>query len=106
MGIFDLFKTRDINEGVEEYKNTEGAVLIDVREADEFRSGHIPGAKNIPLSTIGNAESLLPDKEKTLFLYCLSGGRSGQACSYLKGKGYTDVKNIGGIGSYSGEIEK
>ena len=39
-----------INKGIREYRNTPGAVLIDVREPDEFRSGHIPGAINMPLS--------------------------------------------------------
>ena len=42
----------NINKGIEEYKNTEGAVLVDVRETDEFESGHIPGAVNLPLSKI------------------------------------------------------
>jgi len=40
----------NINKGLEEFKSTPGAVLVDVRELDEFASGHIPGAVNLPLS--------------------------------------------------------
>ena len=40
----------NINKGLEEYRATSGAILVDVREADEFRSGHIPSAVNVPLS--------------------------------------------------------
>lgn len=48
MGLFDLFAGVDINKGVEECQATEGAVLIDVRGADEYRQGHIPGAVHSP----------------------------------------------------------
>lgn len=52
MGLFNLFAGVDINKGVEECRATEGAVLIDVRGADEYRQGHIPGAINIPLDGV------------------------------------------------------
>ena len=45
MGLLDALKQVDINEGVEEYKNTKGAVLVDVRTPDEYRQGHIAGSK-------------------------------------------------------------
>lgn len=48
MGLFDLFAGADINKGVEECHATEGAVLIDVRGADEYRQGHIPGPSTFP----------------------------------------------------------
>ena len=47
-----MFLLANINKKLEEYRNTSGAVLVDVREVDEFRSGHIPGAINQPLSNI------------------------------------------------------
>ena len=47
MGFFDLFKKTDINEGVVAYKNTKNAVLLDVRSAEEYAQGHIPGSRNI-----------------------------------------------------------
>lgn len=72
---------------------------------DEYRSGHVPGARNVPLSTMATAD--LPDDLHTpLFVYCLSGKRSSRAEAYLKNEGYTNVKNIGGINSYKGKIEK
>ena len=42
----------NINRGLGEYRTTSGAILVDVREANEFATGHIPGAVNAPLSTI------------------------------------------------------
>ena len=42
----------NIYKGLEEYRTTPGAILVDVREADEFKIGHIPGAVNEPLSTV------------------------------------------------------
>ena len=93
---------RNINKGLQEYMATPGAVLVDVREVDEFKTGYIPGAVNAPLSMI--TSSNLP-KDKPLFLYCLRGTRSKQAAEILKRMGYT-VKSIGGISGYRGAIEK
>ena len=83
----------NINRGLEEFRSTSGALLVDVREPDEFASGHIPGAVNAPLSMITSVN--LP-KEKALFLYCLRGTRSMQAAGILKRMGFR-VKSIGGI---------
>ena len=91
-----------INKGIREYRNTPGAVLIDVREPDEFRSGHIPGAINMPLS---GSHNLSFHKDTPLYLYCLRGSRSLKASVILKGQGYTNVKSIGGITGYKGEKE-
>ena len=93
----------NINKGVEECRATEGAQLIDVREADEFASGHIPGAVNIPLSRIQDCSF---PAETPLFTYCLMGSRSARAAGALKKLGYQSVKNIGGINRYKGELEK
>ncbi|MEY4361348.1 MAG: hypothetical protein RL391_654 [Actinomycetota bacterium] len=72
----------------------DGARLIDVRETDEYESGHVPGAENWPLSsltsdfaTIGAASNLL--------VICRSGGRSANACEFLSQKGFT-VTNVDG----------
>ena len=98
-----FFNRTSINDAVEECRNTPDAVLLDVREVDEFRSGHIPGAVNIPLSAVNQVT--LP-KEKPLYVYCLRGTRSKQAVSCLKRMGYQNVKSIGGIASYKGQVEK
>ena len=52
MGLFDLFAGPDINVGVQEWKASKGAVLLDVRSADEHGQGHIPGSVNVPLNRI------------------------------------------------------
>ncbi len=98
-----LFKREDINAGVEECRSTPGAVLLDVREADEFRAGHIPGAVNLPLSRIGQTDL---DKNAPIFAYCLRGTRSRQAVSALARMGYAQVKSVGGITRYRGKLER
>ena len=92
----------NINKGLEEYRAAANAVLIDVREADEFAAGHIPGAVNVPLSEI--TASALP-KDRPLFFYCLRGARSRRAVRILRQKGFTQVKSIGGIAAYQGQLE-
>ena len=79
-----MFLFGNINKGLDEYKSTPGAILVDVREADEFASGHIPGAVNAPLSTINKTS--LP-RTAPLFLDCLRGTRSKRAMGILKGMG-------------------
>ena len=91
---------------MEEFRATPGARLIDVRTPGEYAGGHIPGAANVPLQQISAIVSEAPDKSTPLFVYCLSGGRSAQAAAALKRAGYGDVRNIGGIGSWNGEVER
>ena len=96
-----FFNRTNINSAVEECRNTPGAVLLDVREAEEFDSGHIPGAVNVPLSAI---HSISIPKTGTLFVYCLRGTRSKRAVNILKRMGYS-ARSIGGIVSYKGQTE-
>ena len=77
--------------------------LMDVREDDEFKSGHIPGALSIPLSRI---DTITIPKDKPLYVYCLRGTRSKRAAHALKRMGYANVKSIGGIATYTGSIER
>ncbi len=94
MSIFQLFgKRMSLEEGLEKAKSTPDAVILDVRTEQEYRSGHVPGSKNIPLDKI---ETISIPKNQPLFVYCLSGARAGRACSILEKKGYT-ATNIGGI---------
>ncbi len=106
MGFFDFLKGPDINEGVKEYRETNGAVLIDVRTPEEYRESHIPESMNIPLQSINKVTRIIDDKSIPIFVHCLSGARSRQATNILKQLGYTNVKNIGGISSYKGKIER
>ena len=105
MGIFDFFKHPDINQGVQEYKNAAGAVLLDVRTPQEYREGHIPGSQNVPLQQLDKVEEVTENKDIVLYVYCHSGARSRQAVSLLQAMGYTNVHNIGGITAYSGKVE-
>ena len=106
MGFFDLLKQNDINQGVKDYHNIPGAVLLDVRTPQEYREGHIPGSKNLPLQTIDKVDSIVENKDTVLYVYCHSGARSRQAASLLQYMGYSNVTNIGGITAYSGKVER
>ena len=74
----------------------QGALVVDVRSAEEHRSRHLPGAVNIPL---GELQESLPrrvtDKNQVLLLHCRSGTRSGIAKRQLKGMGYQNAFNLG-----------
>ena len=106
MGFFDLFRQPNINQGVADYHNTPGAILLDVRTPQEYREGHIPGSKNVPLQTIDKVASIAENKDTALFVYCYSGARSRQATAMLQHMGYTNVQNIGGIAAYQGKVER
>lgn len=106
MGFLDIFKRADINAGVELYRQTKDAVLLDVRGSDEYKEGHIPDSINLDVRHIKDAPSVVKEKQTPLFVYCYSGARSSQAVSALKSMGYTNVTNIGGIAGYHGEIRR
>lgn len=71
-----------------------GAVIIDVRSAEEFSSGHNPNSQNIPLDLL-NAKSSELVKDKTYILCCASGTRSGMALGIMKKNGFKSVVNGG-----------
>ena len=105
MGVFNFLRGPDINQGVKEYGETGGALLLDVRTPQEYRAGHIPGSKNIPLQELDRISAAAGGKNVPLFVYCRSGARSRQAVSALQHMGYQHVKNIGGICAYTGKVE-
>ncbi len=72
-----------------------GSLVIDVREPDEYESGHIPGAILVPLSTVLSNTSEFQSDE-TVYVVCRSGGRSMQACEILHEAGITNVANVAG----------
>ena len=82
-------------------------LILDVRRADEFAAGHIPGAINVANESIGTDEiPELPDKDQLILVYCRSGNRSKQAAQKLAALGYTNIVEFGGIMDWPGEIEK
>ena len=98
-----LFSKNDINDGIAEYQNTPGAILVDVRESSEYLSGHIPGAVNLPLSRIREIDA---DLDTPIFVHCLRGPRAAKAADVLRLMDYENVKRIGGIAAYKGVLEK
>ena len=81
-------------------------LLIDVREPVEFKSGHIPGAKNIPLSQIHGRLQEIP-KDRKLLLYCRSGMRSRSAAKILLKHQHKELAHLGGgITAWRGKITK
>ena len=106
MGFLDFLRQPDINKGIMEYRDAKGAILLDVRTPQEYREGHIPGSKNVPLQTIDKISSVADNENIPLFVYCYSGARSRQAVAMLQHMGYNNVQNIGGIAAYSGKVER
>ena len=71
-----------------------GALLLDVREDDEWEAGHAPAAVHVPMGQIVDRIGELPT-DRTIVCMCRVGGRSGSVALHLVGAGY-DVRNIGG----------
>jgi rhodanese-related sulfurtransferase len=72
-----------------------GALLLDVREPAEWRTGHAPGAIHLPLGQLGaRLAELPPDRE--IIAVCRSGSRSGIAAAQLRRAGFTQVRNMAG----------
>jgi rhodanese-related sulfurtransferase len=76
----------------------QGAKVIDVRSAEEYRERHLPDTLNIPLGELAQRIGKeVPDKSAVLLVHCLSGGRSGVGAQYLKRMCYTKVFNLGSL---------
>lgn len=81
----------------------EAASIIDVREPQEWMTGHIPGAKHIPLSQLpARIEEL--DRNDEYVVVCRSGSRSARACEYLAARGYRVINMIGGMFEWTGPV--
>jgi len=79
--------------------------LVDVRTADEYQQGHIPGAELIPVDTIAaRAGTDLPNKSAVILVYCRSGARAATAARALVSMGYTSVYDLGGIINWSYDL--
>ena len=78
----------------------EGAMLVDVRSPGEFSGGHIEGAISIPIQELAGRADELGDKSGQIVLYCQSGARSAMAKRLLESRGFTNVHDMGGMGSW------
>jgi len=106
MNLLNQLTGPDLEQGLREYEAAPGALLLDVRSPEEYRQGHIPGSRNMPLQSIAAGEGLPEDPEVPIFVYCHSGARSRRAAAFLQKIGYSRVKNIGGLAGYAGKLEK
>ncbi len=104
----ETFISIPMTEGIVRMKSDINFVLLDVRRADEYKNGHIPGAvlHTNELMTKENTEALLKDKNQSIYVYCRSGRRSKEASKKLIEYGYKNVIEIGGILDYAGTLEK
>jgi rhodanese-related sulfurtransferase len=73
------------------------AIFLDVREADEYNEGHIPGAINLPRGLLEfKINEKIPDKNTKIVVYCKSGSRSALAAYVLSRMGYNNIVNLKG----------
>lgn len=94
-------------EEAKEMMDTQDVIILDVREQDEYDSGHIPGAVLLPVGTIDEetAAEVILEKDSTVLVYCRSGNRSKTASSALAELGYTNIYEFGGINTWPYETE-
>lgn len=106
--MFDFLK-RD-EENVIHVNNMDDLIgkvdIIDIREPYEYRSGSLKTAKNIPMGSLINEPDRYLNKDKTYYIMCQSGGRSGRTCRVLLKQGFHVINVAGGIGSYIGTKRK
>ena len=94
-------------EEAKEMMDTQEVIILDVREQDEYDSGHIPGAVLLPVGTIdeNTAAEVIPETDSTVLVYCRSGNRSKTASETLADLGYTNIYEFGGINTWPYETE-
>lgn len=81
----------------QQLKQTPTGQLVDVRTPGEFGGGHLPSAKNIDFRNAEFAQNLAQlDRQKPVFVYCLSGGRSGEAAKLMRAQGFANVYELEG----------
>lgn len=107
--MFGLFGKRahtlSMRDAQSELEKDKSIVLVDVRTQEEYKQGHIKGSINVPLDSLPVAlNKKVPEKNARIFVYCLSGGRSNTASSWMVNNGYENVTNIGGIASWGGPV--
>ena len=98
MGLFDFLKKKYETVSPAKAKEAQdaGAMLIDVRESHEYRSGHAPGAKHISVQVIERRLGEIP-KEREIIVVCQSGMRSQKAADILSRNGYKVLNVSGGM---------
>ncbi|MCA1666559.1 MAG: rhodanese-like domain-containing protein [Thermomicrobia bacterium] len=96
--LFSVSRQESAVIGVEEAKrrlDAGEALLVDVREMDEWRAGHVAGATHIPLGVVASRVAALP-KDRDILVICRTGNRSALAQERLAAAGFTNVTNVTG----------
>lgn len=96
---------RNVSTGeLAEMVTQKGTTFVDVREPHEYKGGHVPQMKNIPLSVLRKRIGEIP-ADRTVVLMCRSGNRSMQAARILKSHGYKDIVNVrSGMTGWTGKV--
>jgi rhodanese-related sulfurtransferase len=98
----DKVVSQTINCSQKEELMDDGAILIDVRSAQEYAEGHLDKSINLTVDTIGvNIETLVKDKNTKIIVYCRSGNRSATAANTLINLGYKNVYDLGAMSNCS-----
>ncbi len=93
----------------EQLENDENAIILDVRTSEEIEEGYIEGAVKMDIQNTAKfyEESQKLDPTKSYYIYCRSGGRSGQACALFNSLGINKTYNlVGGILAWKGNLIK
>ena len=95
-------------EEAKEMMDVQEVVILDVREQDEYDSGHIPNAVLVPAETINedSAATVIPEKDSTVLVFCRNGNRSKAASSALAELGYANIYEFGGIKTWLYKTEQ
>lgn len=94
---FVLWKRADLDGTKARELVAGGALLVDVRSPAEFAAGHIDGARNVPVSELGQRAGELGATDRPVIVYCASGTRSAMAKRALRKAGYAQVYNLGSM---------
>ena len=95
-----------MDEAAKMMKANKGVVIVDVRTQEEYDKKHVLGAICVPIEDIRAGKlDKLPDKNKTLLLYCWTGRRSADAAAILAKQGYKNVYEFGGLVDWTGDVE-
>jgi rhodanese-related sulfurtransferase len=85
----------DVKQAAELQGDDEGALIVDVREPNEFAQGRVAGAVLVPLGQLGSRYTELP-RDRKLLMLCRSGGRSANATRFLISQGFDNAANVDG----------
>ncbi|MBO4852873.1 MAG: rhodanese-like domain-containing protein [Schwartzia sp.] len=100
------YKHIGMDEAAKMMKADKSVVIVDVRTQEEYDKKHVRGAICVPIEDIRAGKlDKLPDKNKTLMLYCWTGRRSADSAAILAKQGYKNVYEFGGLVDWTGDVE-